>query len=250
MKIFINVSNFLTWYRTIAFFKEEKNLSGLLIGKKLSVSKATCPESVFKTVQIILWETPVTKYSQKVFINVNRVRVLPLRTNLASFFNNKIKRKKFRSVRVQNVLYYFILSGFLFTLNFKYFFNSWCYILDYFILNCKLWDKFLFSMISLFFNYLLYSNLLQKFWISFWICGTEEGPPYVAEMFAFLSFCAILNLIVIILIKEIKKKLTLCHNNEKWTINLDLGSTAENRPTRLCVIEMAEFHATYHHFCN
>ena len=31
--------------------------------------------------------------------------------------------------------------------NFKYFFNSWCCILDYSILNCKLWDKFLISMI-------------------------------------------------------------------------------------------------------
>ena len=52
VKIIINVSNFLTKYRTIVFFKEEKNLSGLLIGKKFSVSKATCPESVFKTVQV------------------------------------------------------------------------------------------------------------------------------------------------------------------------------------------------------
>ena len=56
------------------------------IKKKLSVSKATCPESI----QIILWETLVTKSSRKVFKNVNLVRVLPLITNLASFFNNKI----------------------------------------------------------------------------------------------------------------------------------------------------------------
>ena len=34
VKITINVSNFLTRYRTIVFFKEEKNLSGLLIYKK------------------------------------------------------------------------------------------------------------------------------------------------------------------------------------------------------------------------
>ena len=33
--------------------------------------------------------------------------------------------------------------------NSKYFFNSWCCILDYFILNCKLWDKFLNSTIIL-----------------------------------------------------------------------------------------------------
>ena len=44
-----------------------------------------------------------------------------------------------------------------------------------------------------------------------------KGPPHVAETFAFLSFCAFLHLIVIILIKENKKKLTLCQNNEKLT---------------------------------
>ena len=65
VKITIHLSNFLTRNRTIVFFKEEENLSGLLIKKKLSVSKATCPQSVFKTVQIILWETPVTKSSKK-----------------------------------------------------------------------------------------------------------------------------------------------------------------------------------------
>ena len=50
-------------------------------------------------------------------------------------------------VRVQKFLWFFILSGFLFTVNSKYCFNSWCCILDYFILNCKLWDNFLISMI-------------------------------------------------------------------------------------------------------
>ena len=94
VKIIINFSNFLTRYRTIVFFKEEKNLSGLLTGKKFSVSRATCPELVFKTVQIILWETPVIKSSREVFINVNLVRVLPLRTNLASFLINKHFLKK------------------------------------------------------------------------------------------------------------------------------------------------------------
>ena len=111
VKITINVSNFLTRYRTIVFFKEEKNLSGLLIKKKLSVSKATCPESVFKTVQIILWETPVTKSSRKVSKNVNLVHVFPLITNLASFFNNQIFFK-FQSVRVQNFLCFFIYPVF------------------------------------------------------------------------------------------------------------------------------------------
>ena len=50
VKITTAVSNFLTRYRTIAFFKEEKNISGSHYKKKISVSKATCPESVFKTV--------------------------------------------------------------------------------------------------------------------------------------------------------------------------------------------------------
>ena len=41
-----------------------------------------------------------------------------------------------------------------------------------------------------------------------------RGPPYVAETFVSLSFCAFLNLIII-LIKENKKKLTLCQRNEQ-----------------------------------
>ena len=35
----------------------------------------------------------------------------------------------------------------------------------------------------------------------------------MAKTFAFLSYCAFLN-VIIILIKENKKKLTLCQNNE------------------------------------
>ena len=120
-----------------------------LYKKKLSVSKATCPESVFKAVQIILWETPVTNFSRKVFKNVNLVRVMPLITNLASFFNNKIFLKNSGRFVCKNFFMFFRLSGFLFTMNSKYFFESWCCILDYFILNCKLWDKFLNSMINL-----------------------------------------------------------------------------------------------------
>ena len=78
--------------------------------KKFSVSKATCPESVFKTVQIILWETPVIKSSREVFINVKLVRVLPLRTNLASFFNNKhfLKKIPVGSCAKSFILFYFI----------------------------------------------------------------------------------------------------------------------------------------------
>ena len=93
--------------------------------KKFSVSKAICLESVLKAVQIILRETPVTKSSRKVFKNVNLVRVLPLITNLASFSNNKI----FFQIAVGSCAKIFfmfsglLLSGFLFTVNSKYFFN-------------------------------------------------------------------------------------------------------------------------------
>ena len=136
----------------------------------MSVSKATCPESVFKTIQIILWETPVTKSSRKVFKNVNLVRVLPLITNLASFFNNKFFLNSGRFVC--KIFYVFSFIWFLFTVNSKYLFNSWCCILDYFILNCKLWDKFFNFMIIL----ILIIYVLQKFSINLWIYGTEEGP--------------------------------------------------------------------------
>ena len=99
------------------------------------------------------------------------------------------------------------------------FFNLCCCLLDYFILNCKLWDKFLISMIILILiiSYILifYRNfeLIFEFMANIWphmalICGRNV---------CFLSFWAFLHLIVIILIKENKKKLTLCQNNEKWT---------------------------------
>ena len=63
---------------------------------------------------------------------------------------------------------------------------------------------------------ILIISVLQKFWINLWIFGTEEGPPYVAETFALLSFWVFLYLIVEILIEENKKNLTLCQNNLKW----------------------------------
>ena len=111
VKITINVSKFFTRYRRIVFFKEEKNLSRLLILKKFLVSKATCLVSVFKTVQIIPSETPVNKVFTTVFKNVNYVRVLPLITNLASFFNNKFS-EKFRLVCVRNFVCFFIYPAF------------------------------------------------------------------------------------------------------------------------------------------
>ena len=90
---------------------------------------------------------------------------------------------------VRNLLYFFILCGFLFIVNLRYFFNSWCCIRDYFILNYTLWDKFLISMIIPFFkNYLLYSNPLQKFWINLWIYGIEEGPHMWPKRLPFFLF--------------------------------------------------------------
>ena len=83
-------------------------------------------------------------FSGKVFKNVNLVLVLPLINNLASFFNNTF----FLEIPVGSCAKFFMffhLFGFLLTVISKYFFNSWCCILDY-ILNCKLWDKFLNSM--------------------------------------------------------------------------------------------------------
>ena len=115
------------------------------------------------------------------------------------------------------------------TVNSKYFSISWCCILDYFILNCKLWDKFLISMIIfiLTISYILifYRNFELIFDIWHW-----RGPPYVAETFAFLSFfCVFLYLIVIILIEENKKKLTLCQSKEKWTKILWILGPYNNR---------------------
>ena len=48
VKIIINVSNFLTRYRTIVFFKEEKNLSGLLIEKNFRSAKPHVPSRFLK----------------------------------------------------------------------------------------------------------------------------------------------------------------------------------------------------------
>ena len=69
------------------------------------------------------------------------------------------------------------------------FFNSWCCILDYFILNCKLWHKFSISMIIIIFlNYLLYSDPLLKFWMNLWIYGTEECPHMWPKRLPFFLF--------------------------------------------------------------
>ena len=95
VKIIVNVSNFLTRYRTIVFFKEEKNLSGLLIEKKLSVSKATCPESVFKTVQIILWEAPVIK----TFLNVIIILIKENKKKLTLCQRNEQRLYEFGSIQ-------------------------------------------------------------------------------------------------------------------------------------------------------
>ena len=137
--------------------------------------------------------------------NVNLVHVLSLITNSASFFNYKIF-KNFRSVRMQQFWCFFILSCFSFTVNSKYFFNSWCCILDYFILNCKLWDKFLFSMIILI---LIISYILifyRNFELIFEFMALEGNPICHRNVCLSFFFCVFLYLIVIILIEENKKK--------------------------------------------
>ena len=65
--------------------------------------------------------TPVVKSSREGFINVKLVRVLPLRTNLASFFNNKhfLKKIPIGSCTKSFKLFHFI--RFLFIENFKFF---------------------------------------------------------------------------------------------------------------------------------
>ena len=141
-------------------------------------------------------------------------------TNRTSF-NNKIFFK-LRSVRVQNFLCFpvYLLSSFLFTVNSKYFFNSWCCILDYFIFNCKLWDMFLISMIILI---LIISYILifyRNFELTFEFMALKRAPICGRNVCLSFFFCIFLCLIVIILIEENKKKFTLCENNEKWTIIL------------------------------
>ena len=48
VKITINLSNFLTRYMTIVFFKEEKNLSGLLIKKHCQSANPHAPSRFLK----------------------------------------------------------------------------------------------------------------------------------------------------------------------------------------------------------
>ena len=118
---------------------------------------------------------------------------------------------------MQHFLCFFILSGFLFTVNCKYFFNSWCCILDYLILNWKLWDKILISMIILI---LIFSYILifyRNFKLIFEFMALKRAPICGRNVCLSFLFCVFLYLIVIILIEENKKNLTLCQNNEKWT---------------------------------
>ena len=99
----------------------------------------------------------------------------------------------------------------------KYFFNSWCCILDHFILNCKLWDKFLISMIILI---LIISYILifyRNFELIFEFMVLKRAPVCGRNVCLSFFFCVFLYLILIILIEENKKNLTLCQNNEKWT---------------------------------
>ena len=102
---------------------------------------------------------------------------------------------------MQNFLCFFILSAFLFSVNSKYFFNSWCCILDYFILNCKLWDKFLFELI-------------------FEFMALKKAPICGRNVCLSFFFCVFWYLIVIILIEENRKNLTLLSKSESVKFSL------------------------------
>ena len=148
-------------------------------------------------------------------MNVKLLRVLPWRTNLASFFNNIHFLKKIPVGSFEKSVIFFHSIRFLFIVKLKFFFNSWCSILDYFILNCKLWDKFLISMII----FLLILYILNFYWNFEWIfefMALKRAPICGRNVcLFFFSFCAFLNLIIIILMKENKKKLPLCQRNEQ-----------------------------------
>ena len=106
-----------------------------------------------------------------------------------------------------NFYCFFILSGFfLFTVNSKYFFNSWCCILDYFILNCKLWDKFLIPMI-IFISIISYIQIFYRnFELIFEFMALKRAPICGRNVCLSFFFCVFLYLIVIILIeKKIKR---------------------------------------------
>ena len=85
----------------------------------------------------------------------------------------------------------FIFPVFFFTGNSKYFSNSWCCILNYFILNWKLWDKFLNSMmiLILIISYILmfYRNLELIFEFMALkrapICGRNVSLAFFFEYF-------------------------------------------------------------------
>ena len=103
---------------------------------------------------------------------------MPLRTNLASFFNNKHFLEKNCGRFVCKIFYIFSVypRGFLFIVNSKYFFNSWCCIFDYFILNRKLWDKFLISMIILFLIIFYIPILYRNFELIFEFMALKRAP--------------------------------------------------------------------------
>ena len=92
-------------------------------------------------------------------------------------------------------LFFSILSGFYPVLSGFYFFNSWCCILDYFSLNCKLWDKFLISMIILI---LIISYILifyRNFELIFEFMALKRAPRCGRNVCFFLILCVFLYLI-------------------------------------------------------
>ena len=92
----------------------------------------------------------------------------------------------------------------------------WPKIFFIIILNCKLWDKFLNSMIIL--NFIISYILMfyRNFELIFEFMALKR-TPICGRKFALLSFWVFLYVIVKILFEGNKKNLTLCQNNEKWT---------------------------------
>ena len=90
---------------------------------------------------------------------------------------------------------FFHFIRFLFTVNYKYFFNSWYCILNYFSLNCKLWDKFLISMVSLI---LIISYILifyRNFELIFEFMALKRAPICGRNVCFSFFFCVFLYLI-------------------------------------------------------
>ena len=113
------------------------------------------------------------KVLKKSFQNSNFVRVLSLITNSVSYLG----KKKFPVGWIEREIFmFFILSGFLSTVNFKYFFQFVLLHTDYFILKCKLWDKFLYSTIILILTIFYIWIFYRSFELFFEFMALKSAP--------------------------------------------------------------------------